>query len=115
MIAEKIKASQESARDRRVTESARMGTSTEAGPRLVDRAAPPDPEVPATATRRRFMAEYKLRILKEADACTVWEFGCAPPSGGAVLIQPHHVAAPAGPGRTIRPDTQEAGPQGIRP
>ncbi|MDA0739633.1 MAG: hypothetical protein O3A59_11920, partial [Nitrospirae bacterium] len=63
MIAEKIKASQESARDRRVTESARMGTSTEAGPRLVDRAAPPDPEVPATATRRRFMAEYKLRIL----------------------------------------------------
>ncbi|MDA0739078.1 MAG: IS3 family transposase [Nitrospirae bacterium] len=38
---------------------------------MVDRAAPPDPEVPATATRRRFMAEYKLRILKEADACTV--------------------------------------------
>jgi len=29
----------------------------------------PDPEVPAKATRRRFTAEYKLRILKEADAC----------------------------------------------
>lgn len=34
------------------------------------RPAAPDPEVPAKATRRRFTAEYKLRILKEADACT---------------------------------------------
>ena len=30
---------------------------------------PPDPEVPATPTRRRFSADYRLRILKEADAC----------------------------------------------
>ena len=29
----------------------------------------PDPEVPAKPTRRRFSAEYRLRILKEADAC----------------------------------------------
>ena len=29
----------------------------------------PDPEVSATAQRRRFPAEYRLRILKEADAC----------------------------------------------
>jgi transposase len=28
-----------------------------------------DPEVPAKAKRRRFSAEYRLRILKEADAC----------------------------------------------
>ena len=34
-----------------------------------DRPPVPDPEVPAKATRRRFPAEYKLRILKEADAC----------------------------------------------
>ena len=32
---------------------------------------PPDPEVAATPTRRRFTAEDKLRILKLADACTV--------------------------------------------
>ena len=32
---------------------------------------PPDPEVVATPTRRRFTAEEKLRILKLADACTV--------------------------------------------
>jgi transposase len=32
---------------------------------------PPDPEVIATPTRRRFTAEDKLRILKLADACTV--------------------------------------------
>jgi transposase len=31
---------------------------------------PPDPEVGAKAKRRRFSAEYKLEILREADACT---------------------------------------------
>ena len=31
---------------------------------------PPDPEVVATPTRRRFTAEDKLRILTLADACT---------------------------------------------
>jgi transposase-like protein len=34
----------------------------------VDRAAPPDPEVAAQPTRRRFTAQYKLRVLKEAEA-----------------------------------------------
>jgi len=29
----------------------------------------PDPEVPEKAQRRRFTAEYKLRILEVADAC----------------------------------------------
>ncbi len=29
----------------------------------------PDPEVAERPTRRRFTAEYKLRILREADAC----------------------------------------------
>lgn len=31
--------------------------------------AAPDPEVTERATRRRFTAEYKRRILREADAC----------------------------------------------
>lgn len=30
----------------------------------------PDPEVPEKATRRKFSAEYKLRILQLADSCT---------------------------------------------
>ena len=30
---------------------------------------PPDPEVAERAKHRRFTAEYKLRILREADAC----------------------------------------------
>lgn len=30
----------------------------------------PDPELVEQAKRRRFTAEYKLRILQEADACT---------------------------------------------
>jgi transposase-like protein len=32
--------------------------------------AVPDPEVPEKAVRRKFTAAYKLRILKEAEACT---------------------------------------------
>jgi len=35
-----------------------------------DVAAPPDPELVERARRRRFSAEYKLRILREADACS---------------------------------------------
>ena len=30
----------------------------------------PDPQVAAPSVRRRFTAEYKRRVLKEADACT---------------------------------------------
>lgn len=30
---------------------------------------PPDPEVPEKPVRRKFTAEYKLRILAKADAC----------------------------------------------
>jgi transposase len=41
-------------------------TTPEANPAA---AAVPDPEVPARAKRRRYTAEYKLSILKEADAC----------------------------------------------
>ena len=30
---------------------------------------PPNPEVPEKATRRRFTADYKMRILRQAEAC----------------------------------------------
>ena len=40
-----------------------------AGPASTSRVPPPDPEVPAKVQRRRFSAEYRLRILKQADAC----------------------------------------------
>ena len=33
-------------------------------------APPPDPELVERARRRRFSAEYKLRILRQADACS---------------------------------------------
>ena len=36
---------------------------------------PPDPEVPAKATRRRFSAKYKLKILRQADQCGPGEVG----------------------------------------
>jgi transposase len=31
---------------------------------------PPDPQVQAKATRRRFTAEFKLKVLREADRCS---------------------------------------------
>jgi len=34
------------------------------------RRGPPDPEVVAKPKRRRFTAEYRLRIVEEADHCT---------------------------------------------
>ena len=36
---------------------------------LLAAATRPDPEVPEKPQRRRFTAEYKVRILREADAC----------------------------------------------
>lgn len=35
----------------------------------------PNPEVPERAKRRRFTAEYKLRIVQEADRCSTGELG----------------------------------------
>ena len=39
------------------------------GPTATSAETAPDPEVPAKAQRRRFTAEYRLGILKQADAC----------------------------------------------
>jgi transposase-like protein len=47
------------------TEGARRATGVSAG----DAVGHPDPEVPERARRRQFSAEYKLRILREADVC----------------------------------------------
>ena len=49
-------------------EGARRATGA-SGPMTTSRAPAPDPEVPAKPERRRFTAEYRLRILKDADAC----------------------------------------------
>ena len=49
-----------------VSEGARRATG-DSGARGPEGA--PDPEVTERAKRRRFTAEYKLRILREADAC----------------------------------------------
>lgn len=42
--------------------------SNGAGPVVASQA--PDPELVGRAQRRRYSAEYKLRIVREADACT---------------------------------------------
>lgn len=38
--------------------------------RSIDAQVAPDPELVGRASRRRFTAAYKLRIVREADACT---------------------------------------------
>ena len=49
------------------SEGARRATGDAAGRGVA--AGGPDPEVSEKAKRRRFSAEYKLRIVREADAC----------------------------------------------
>ena len=79
MIAEKIKAPQGISVALRAPSRPWGETSHEVGPHQGAVAASPDPEVPAKPARRRFPADYKLRILKLADACT------EPGSLGALL------------------------------
>lgn len=69
MIADKIKATQGNEGARKATEvpwgeaPQEVNSSQGVSPVL------PDSEVPAKAARRRFTAEYKLRVLTLADAC----------------------------------------------
>jgi transposase len=49
-------------------EGARRATGA-SGPSATLRGPTPDPEVPAKVQRRQFTVAYRLRILKEADAC----------------------------------------------
>ena len=45
------------------------GATAASGSSATLRALTPDPEVPAKVERRQFTAEYRRRILREADAC----------------------------------------------
>lgn len=74
MIATKIKVIRGSEGARRATEVPRIGTPQEINLHQGVAAALPNPEVSAKAARRRFTAEYKLRVLTLADACN--EPGC---------------------------------------
>jgi transposase-like protein len=53
-----------------IAERVEVRQSNEKASHLILTTAPPNPEVPTTATRRRFTAEYKIGILKQADECT---------------------------------------------
>ena len=52
------------------SEAARSGE-----PSKFDGRPAPDPQVTAKATRRRFSGEFKLQVLREADACATGELG----------------------------------------
>jgi transposase len=53
-------------KDSAETEGARRATGVSAGGGA---GVVPDPEVPEKAKRRQFSPEYKLRVLREAEAC----------------------------------------------
>jgi len=53
-------------KDMAETEGARRASGVSA---IAGAAGPPDPEVAEKPKRRRFSAEYRLRIVREADAC----------------------------------------------
>jgi transposase len=55
------------------SEAARSGGSPTLEPDAVP--APPDSEVPARQSRRRFTTAYKLEILRKVDACAHGELG----------------------------------------
>lgn len=55
----------EATTERRAGEQSSVGRSGD----VVSGTSAPDPEVLARASRRRFSAKYKLRMLREADAC----------------------------------------------
>lgn len=72
MIAEKLEAARGTEMADRMPENtwSKGAHVNKRGSRLGAATVPPNPEVPSKAARRRFTAEYKLRILKQADACT---------------------------------------------
>ena len=58
---------------------------------------PPDPEVPEKKPRRRFTIAYKLRILKEYDACTAsGEVGALLRCEGLIILEYQYMAQTAG-------------------
>src|SRR5574341_1271230 len=62
-------------KDAAETEGARRATGVSAGA-----GGAPDPEVVAKPKRRRFTAEYRLKILRQADACKApGELGASDP------------------------------------
>jgi transposase len=79
MIAESIKATQGSEGILKATKISLGRISPEVHLDRGEAVVSPNPEVPDKAVRRRFTAEYKLRILTLADACT------EPGSLGALL------------------------------
>lgn len=52
------------------SEAARSGEASK-----TERELPPDPQVVAKATRRRFTSEFKLQVLREAEQCGPGELG----------------------------------------
>ena len=72
MIAEKNKASSDNNEASLTAEAPwiAVAKTRDTGSQRVLAVDQPNPEVPDKAVRRRFTAEYKLRILTLADACT---------------------------------------------
>jgi transposase len=69
----------------------------------------PDPEVPERPVRRRFTAEYKLRIVEQANAATEPGAGRRPPPARGPVQQPSRRLAPPVPRRRAQKSRPAAG------
>src|SRR6266513_1815478 len=78
-------------------------------------ASRPDPEVVAKPKRRTYTAEYKQRILQEAEVAATTRGPWRPsPPRGSVLVSADLLAARAGPGNPRGSDPQKRGPKSKR-
>ena len=57
-------------KDETKTQTVSTSMTGKSSSKIVELSHPPDPEVSEKKPRRHFTAAYKLRILKEYDACT---------------------------------------------
>ena len=62
-------------RERKTEDIGLDSARSRSGSMKVGQASPPDPEMVEKASRRRFTAEYKLRIVREAEACSPGDLG----------------------------------------
>jgi len=117
MISEKIRTAQGMEGARRATGIPCAATAAQGAHSMPSLPAhPPDPEVPEKAARRRFTAEYKLNILRQADhSRTAGEVGALLRREGFTRPISRPGADKGMPGYFLPPKAQAAGPQGVSP
>jgi transposase len=97
MISEKVRTAQGMEGARKATGILCAGTALGVRSMSLLAVNPPDPEVPEKGVRRQFTAEYKLSILRQAEACRDERgIGALLRKEGLIFFPPVHLAPPEG-------------------